>query len=159
MIGVTKRLFPYFKRYRFTLIAGLASVVAGGALGSVIPWLLKRAIDVLNTGAPLREAFRVAGFMVLASFATGVFRFLMRELLNSLSRRIETDLRSDLFKHLLTLDAPYYGTTRTGELMARLTNDVSAVRMAAGPAIMYFVNTVVGGLFALGFMLRIDARL
>ncbi len=159
MIGVTHRLRPYFNRYRFPLVAGLASVVAGGALGSVIPWLLKRAIDALNSGAPVRDAYRIAGYMILASLSAGVFRYLMRELLNGLSRRIETDLRSDLFAHLLTLDAPYYGTTRTGELMARLTNDVSAVRMAAGPAIMYLVNTVVGGLFALGFMLHIDARL
>ena len=159
MIWIIRRLAPYLGRYRWMLVGGLASVVAGGALGSLIPWLLRQAIDALEAGVPVQEVWRVGGLMVAASFATGVFRFLMRQLLNSLSRRIETDLRGDLFEHLLTLDATYFGTTRTGELMARLTNDVSAVRMAAGPAIMYLVNTVVGGLFALGFMLRIEPRL
>jgi len=83
----------------------------------------------------------------------------MRELINGLSRRIEYDLRNDLFAHLLTLDAGYFGRTRTGDIMARLTNDLSAVRQAVGPAIMYLTNTVAGGVFALYFMLRIDGRL
>jgi ATP-binding cassette subfamily B protein len=83
----------------------------------------------------------------------------MRELINGLSRRIEYDLRNDLFAHLLRLDAAYFGRTRTGDIMARLTNDLSAVRQAAGPAIMYLTNTVAGGVFALYFMLRIDGRL
>src|SRR3712207_3194267 len=83
----------------------------------------------------------------------------MRELLNGGSHRGETDLRDVLFTHLETLDAPFFAQNRTGDLMARLTNDLRAVRMAAGPAIIYLVNTVAGGLFALGFMLRIDPRL
>jgi ATP-binding cassette subfamily B protein len=83
----------------------------------------------------------------------------MRELINGLSRRIEYDLRNELFAHLLTLDAGYFGRTRTGDIMARLTNDLSAVRQAVGPAIMYLTNTVAGGVFALYFMLRIDGRL
>jgi ATP-binding cassette subfamily B protein len=86
-------------------------------------------------------------------------RYGMREILNGISRRVETDLRDTVFAHLLTLDAAAAGRWRTGELMARLTNDLGAVRMAAGPAIMYLVNTVAGGAFALVFMLRIDARL
>jgi ATP-binding cassette subfamily B protein len=83
----------------------------------------------------------------------------MRELLNGVSRRIEYDLRNSLFVHLASLDASYFGQMRTGDIMARLTNDLGAVRMAAGPAIMYLVNTIAGGLFALYFMLRIDERL
>ena len=83
----------------------------------------------------------------------------MRELINGLSRRIEYDLRNDLFAHLMVLDAGFFGRTRTGDVMARLTNDLSAVRQAVGPAIMYLTNTVAGGVFALYFMLRIDARL
>jgi ATP-binding cassette subfamily B multidrug efflux pump len=75
------------------------------------------------------------------------------------SRRIETDLRDALFGHLLSLDAAWYGRTRTGDVMARLTNDLGSVRMVAGPAIMYLVNTIAGGVFALVFMLSIDWRL
>jgi ATP-binding cassette subfamily B protein len=87
-----------------------------------------------------------------------VFRWQMREALNGVSRRIENDLRDDLFAHLSTLDAAWYARTRTGEIMARLTNDLSAVRMAAGPAVMYLVNTI-SGLIAFGFMVRISAAL
>jgi ATP-binding cassette subfamily B protein len=83
----------------------------------------------------------------------------MRELLNGVSRWIEHDLRNDLFRHLTILDASFFSRMRTGELMARLTNDLSAVRMAAGPAIMYLTNTIAGGIFALAFMLRIDVKL
>jgi len=97
--------------------------------------------------------------MVGLALVAGVLRYGMRELINGLSRRIEYDLRNDLFSHLLRLDASYFARTRTGDIMARLTNDLSAVRQAAGPAIMYLTNTVAGGVFALYFMLRIDGRL
>jgi ATP-binding cassette subfamily B protein len=83
----------------------------------------------------------------------------MRELINGVSRWIEYDLRNDLFTHLETLDSAYFAHTRTGDIMARLTNDLSAVRMAVGPAVMYLANTITGALFALVFMLRIDVRL
>jgi ATP-binding cassette subfamily B protein len=97
--------------------------------------------------------------MLVTAAVTGVFRFLMRQVLNSVSRRVETDLRRDVFDALTRLDAAWYARTRTGDLMARLGNDVQAVRMAVGPAVMYFANTIVGGLFALVMMVRIDARL
>ncbi len=97
--------------------------------------------------------------MVGLALVAGVLRYGMRELINGLSRRIEYDLRNDLFAHLLRLDAGYFGRTRTGDIMARLTNDLSAVRQAVGPAIMYLINTIAGGVFALYFMLRIDSRL
>lgn len=154
-----RRLLPYFRPYRGSLYGGLACVVIAGALGSVNPTLLKRAIDGMQPGASLASAWRVALMMLGVSLVAGIFRFAMRELLNALSRKVEYDLRNDLFAHVLTLDAPYFNRTRTGELMARLTNDLGAVRMAAGPAIMYMVNTAVGGLFALGFMLAIEPRL
>src|SRR6266576_6023260 len=83
----------------------------------------------------------------------------MRELMNGVSRWMEYDLRNDLFTHLETLDAAYFAQTRTGDIMARLTNDLSAVRTALGPAVMYLANTITGGVFALYFMLRIDVRL
>jgi ATP-binding cassette subfamily B protein len=83
----------------------------------------------------------------------------MRSQLNSMSRFIETDLRRDVFARLLTLDAAWFAAWRTGDIMARLTNDLSAVRMAAGPAIMYLANTIIGGCFALVMMARIDGSL
>jgi len=97
--------------------------------------------------------------MIGVSLFAGVLRYWMRDLLNGVSRWIEYDLRNALYAALEALDPSYYARTRTGDLMARMTNDLSAVRMAVGPAIMYLTNTAAGGAFALFFMLRIDARL
>jgi ATP-binding cassette subfamily B protein len=129
------------------------------AFASVTPWLLRGALDGIRSGAEARHIWTLAGAMVGLALVAGVLRYGMRELINGLSRRIEYDLRNDLFTHLLRLDASYFARTRTGDIMARLTNDLSAVRQAAGPAIMYLTNTIAGGVFALYFMLRIDGRL
>ena len=128
-------------------------------LYNTIPSLLRSAIDGLRSGAPAAAIWRTAATMIGVSLITVVFRYLMREYLNGVSRRIENDLRDDLFAHLTHLDAPWYARTRTGEIMARLTNDLGAVRMAAGPAIMYLTNTVFGGVLALVYMTRISPRL
>jgi len=97
--------------------------------------------------------------MIGVSLVAGVGRYWMRELLNGVSRWIEYDLRNDLYTHLERLDATYYSSVRTGDLMARLTNDLSAVRQAVGPAIMYLANTIAGGAFAIAFMLHISPAL
>lgn len=154
-----RRLLPYFRPYRRTLVIGLTLVIASSGVASLLPWLLRAAIDGIRGGAPLANIWRIAAAMVGLALATGAARYWMRELLNGLSRRIEYDLRNDLFLHLTRLDAPFFDRMRTGEIMARLTNDLGAVRMAAGPAIMYLVNTIAGGLFALFFMVSISGRL
>src|SRR5215207_890387 len=154
-----RRLVPYYRPYPRLLFGGLALVIVSSALGAVVPWLLRIGIDDLRAGAPLREVWSIAAGIVGVALVGGAIRFWMRELLNGLSRYIEYDLRQALFVHLTTLDGSYFARMRTGDLMARLTNDLSAVRMAAGPAIMYLTNTVFGGAFALVFMLRIDVRL
>ncbi|HEV2016818.1 MAG TPA: ABC transporter ATP-binding protein [Gemmatimonadaceae bacterium] len=121
--------------------------------------MLRRAIDAIGAGAPLGMIWKLSGLIVLAAIVGGGFRYGMRELINGVSRWIEYDLRNDLFTHLETLDSAYFAQTRTGDIMARLTNDLGAVRMAVGPAVMYLANTITGGLFALFFMLRIDVKL
>jgi ATP-binding cassette subfamily B protein len=94
-----------------------------------------------------------------AALIAGAARYGMREFLNGISRRIETDLRNDLFSHLLRLPPQFYDRWRTGDLMSRATNDVQAVRQVAGPSIMYLVNTVTIGALALGLMIWISPRL
>ena len=153
------RLLPYFRPYRRSVVLGLLAVVFAAAFGAVVPWILRDAIDAIRADAPLREIWRFAGLILLAALAAATARFVMRELLNGVSRRIEYDLRNDLYGHLQTLDASATSRMRTGDIMARLTNDLSAVRMAAGPAYMYLMNTVVGGAFALVFMLQISPLL
>jgi ATP-binding cassette subfamily B protein len=149
----------YYRPYWIPFSVGLLIVVASSAVTSVIPWLLRRAIDAISAGAQLRTIWQLSGLIVLSAVVGGAFRYGMRELINGVSRWIEYDLRNDLFAHLETLDVAYFAQTRTGDIMARLTNDLSAVRMAVGPAVMYLANTITGGLFALFFMLRIDVKL
>jgi ATP-binding cassette subfamily B multidrug efflux pump len=153
------RLLPYYRPYQRHVWLGLLLVVVSSAIGSVPPWLLRSAVDGIRANAPLSRILQLAGAIIALAVVAGAMRYWMRELLNGLSRYIEYDLRNDLFRHLASLDAAYYGRHRTGDLMARLTNDLGAVRMAAGPAVMYLANTIFGGVFALWFMLRIDARL
>ncbi|HEY3258315.1 MAG TPA: ABC transporter ATP-binding protein, partial [Gemmatimonadaceae bacterium] len=149
----------FFRPYRWQLAIGLVLVIVSTALSSVIPWLLSVGIDSMGKGTSKRLVWEVAAAIVGTAMVTGVMRYGMRHLMNGLSRRIEYDLRAILFDHLETLDAPFFAQTRTGDIMARLTNDLGAVRMTAGPAIMYLVNTIASGLFALIFMLRIDPLL
>ena len=154
-----RRLLPYYTPYRPDLIVGLTLVVVSTAITSVIPWFLRQAIDGIRTGSALSGTVRLAGEIVAVAVFAGFLRYSMREILNRVSRNIEYDLRNDLFAHLTTLDAGWFSRNRTGDIMARLTNDLGAVRMAAGPAIMYLTNTIFGALFALFFMLRIDVML
>jgi ATP-binding cassette subfamily B multidrug efflux pump len=159
MLKNLRHAAPYYRPYWITFSFGLLIVVASGALTSVIPWLLRRAIDAISASAPMRTIWQLSGLIVLAAIIGGAFRYGMRELMNGVSRWIEYDLRNDLFTHLETLDVAYFAQTRTGDIMARLTNDLGAVRTAVGPAVMYLANTITGGLFALFFMLRIDVNL
>jgi len=154
-----RRVLPYYHPYRWQVALGLTSVVAAAFLASVIPWLLQRGIDDIRSAADATSVVRLGGLMLLTAIASGVLRFTMRLLLNGISRRIETDLRHDVFARLSTLDASWYARWRTGDLMARLTNDLGAVRMAAGPAVMYLVNTIFGALFSILMMVRISPLL
>lgn len=158
-LEVLRRVLPYYRPYRIQLAFGLLLVVVSSALVAVVPRLLQIALDQIRAGAPIRSIWTLAGAMIGVTIVAGSMRFGMRQYLNSVSRWMEYDLRNALFTKLETLDQSYFGRTRTGDLMARLTNDLSAVRMAIGPAIMYLASTVFGGVFALYFMLRIDARL
>lgn len=158
-VKALRRLLPYYRPYRRNVAVGLALVVVSSALASVVPLFLRRALDGIRAGVALRNIWLLALAMVALSLFAGALRYWMRDLLNGVSRWIEYDLRNALYRSLEALDPSYYARTRTGDLMARMTNDLSAVRMAVGPAIMYLTNTIAGGAFALLFMLRIDARL
>lgn len=154
-----RRLLPYYTPYRADLAAGLSLVVISTAITSVIPWFLRIAVDGIRSGAPIASTAKLAGDIVAVAVFAGFLRYAMREILNRVSREIEYDLRNDLFANLTELDATWFSRNRTGDIMARLTNDLNAVRMAAGPAIMYLTNTIFGAVFALAFMLRIDVLL
>ncbi len=155
-----RSILPYFRPYRKAVAVGLALVVVTNLFTVAAPYLIKLAIDGLgDPGVTMGRISTYALLIIAAAVLGGAAKYGMRELLNGLSRRIECDLRNDFFSHLLSLDASFYGTTRTGDLMAHATNDTQAVRMATGPAIMYSVNTLVSFLLALGFMVWISPKL
>jgi ATP-binding cassette subfamily B protein len=155
-----RSILPYFRPYRKGLAIGLVCVVFANVSQIAAPWLMKLVIDGLGAGDVSAGRIALLGSLIVgAALIGGVFRFGMRQLLNGISRRIEADLRDDFFRHLLRLDAKFYGEMRTGDLMSRATNDTGAVRMAAGPAVMYAVNTAVTFVFALTLMLWISPRL
>jgi ATP-binding cassette, subfamily B, multidrug efflux pump len=155
-----RALLPYARPYRRGIALGLLLVVAANVFTAAGPWVLRQAIDALAVPETTRrELLGLAGLLVAMALVGGAAKYGMRELLNGLSRRMECDLRDDLFRHLLRLDAGFYGRWRTGDLMSRLTHDTLAVRQAAGPGIMYAVNTTVLSAFALTLMLWISPAL
>ena len=159
-MGELRTILPYFRPYRRRLIAGVTCVFFANVFQVAAPYLMKLAIDGLaDPDVTGRRIALLGGLIVGAALVGGAFRYGMRELMNGISRRIEADLRNDFFRHLLRLDATFYGATRTGDLMSRATNDTFAVRMAAGPAVMYTMNTVFSFAFALGLMIWISPRL
>ncbi|MCK5650064.1 MAG: ATP-binding cassette domain-containing protein, partial [Gemmatimonadetes bacterium] len=155
-----KTILPYLRPYVRSIGVGLAMVVIANLFTIAGPYLMREAINDL--GDPDVTQARIGSYALLivaAALLGGAARFGMREILNGISRRIECDLREDFFEHLLRLDAGFYGTVRTGDLMSRATNDTLAVRMVAGPAIMYSVNTAVSFVFALVLMIWLSPRL
>ena len=155
-----KTIPPYFRPYIRGFVTGLVFVFIANVFQIAGPWLMKLAIDGLDDpDVTSGRIAALAGLIVATAVLGGIARFGMRQLINSISRKMETDLRNDFFRHLLRLDATFYGSVRTGDLMSRATNDTLAVRMAVGPAIMYTVNTAVSFVFALAFMLLLSPRL
>ena len=155
-----RTVLPYFRPYRRGLVVGLVLVAISNLFTLAGPWLLKLAIDAMENPEVTRQTIvTYALLVVVVAVLGGAARYGMRELLNGISRRIECDLREDFFRHLLRLDAPFYGRHRTGDIMSRATNDTLAVRQAVGPAVMYSVNTTVISVLALGLMVWISPRL
>jgi ATP-binding cassette subfamily B protein len=97
--------------------------------------------------------------LVLLSVGKGFFMYWMRVVIVTISRDVEYDMRNDLFRKLVTLNHDFYGRYRTGDIMARSTNDLNAVRLMLGPAVMYWAETSLTFVLALGIMLAVDWRL
>jgi ATP-binding cassette, subfamily B, multidrug efflux pump len=159
MLPPARRLLGYVARYRRQYLVGLACGVAATAIQLAGPWVLKHAIDDLLRGVTT-EKLRFYALAVLAlAVVGGVFRFLVRRIVIGASRGLEYDLRNDFFAHLQRMPLAFFQERRTGDLMSRATNDLSAVRQMVGPAVMYTANTSLTFIVAIGLMLSIDARL
>ncbi len=154
-----RSLIPYLWRYRWTYVTGITLVLVSNFFTTLGPRFLERGIDALEQHSPLRIVILNSLYMVGVALLGGVGRFGMRQSLNSGSRRVETDLRDDLFAHLLSQDQAFYGRFPTGDIMARATNDLTALRMVAGPALMYITDTAVRAMLVVPAMLAISPRL
>ena len=152
-------LFPYLRPYRREYVAGLLLVVLSNFFTTLGPKFIERAIDALRSGADFHAVQLAVGMLLVVALVGGVARYGMRQLLNSGSRRVETDLRDRLYQHLQRMSAEFYDRYPTGDVMARTTNDLLAVRMVAGPALMYLVDTTIRGLLIAPAMAAISPRL
>ncbi|HTU41048.1 MAG TPA: ABC transporter transmembrane domain-containing protein, partial [Candidatus Aquilonibacter sp.] len=152
-------LLPYLKRYRWGLLWGAFCVVFSNGAWVLLPKVIGHAVEDLNTGVTSAKLLHFAFEMLELAAVRGIFLFLTRWVVIGISRDIEFDLRNDLFAHLETLSYSYYQRTRTGDIMARMTNDLNAVRMLMGPAIMYSANTLLFTAAALAFMVQISPKL
>jgi ATP-binding cassette subfamily B multidrug efflux pump len=154
-----RRLLPYVNRYRRAFVIGLACVILTTAFQLLSPWILKYAIDDLNQAVTERKLVLYAGLLLGVSLVRGLFLFLMRRIIIGASRDIEYDIRNDFFARLEQQPLAYYQARRTGDLMSRATNDLNAVRMMIGPAVMYSASTILVFVVAILLMATIDVRL
>jgi ATP-binding cassette subfamily B protein len=153
-------LIPYLKKYRNGYVWGAVCVLLMNSAWALIPPIVGRAIDDMQkAGISLHKIGMLALLLLAVSGTKAIFQFLIRWIVIGVSRDIEFDLRNDLFLHLETLSHSFYQRTRTGDIMARATNDLNAVRMLLGPGFMYTANTIVFTAIALGFMMHISYRL
>jgi len=154
-----RRLLTYMARYRRPFIIGFCCVIVSTSISLAGPWVLKFAIDDLAAGVTAAKLrLYAAGLFALAAVG-GLFRFLMRRVIIGASRQFDYDLRNDFFAQLQRQPLAYFHEHRTGDLMSRATNDLSAVRMMIGPAVMYTASTGLTFVIGIALMVSIDPRL
>jgi ATP-binding cassette subfamily B protein len=152
-------LLPYMRRYWRGYLWGCICTVLANAIWVQFPRVIGIAVDDLTIRVTWNKIFAYAGLLMAVTVAHGILLFLMRWIIIGISRDIEFDLRNNLFAQLEKQSASYYHDHRTGDIMARMTNDLNAVRMLLGPAIMYTANTVLFFAGAVYFLLRISPML
>jgi ATP-binding cassette subfamily B protein len=154
-----KKFARYFRRYRLQLTIGIACILASVVAGLFIPLIVGQAVDA-NWQQITWSKLTIAALKVLgASIVSGIFLFLQRRILIGMSRDVEYDLRKEFYGHLVNQPLSFFHEHRTGDLMARATNDLAAVRQLAGPMIMYTLQTVFVVVLVLPLMFMINWKL
>lgn len=152
-------LRPYFRPYRVSIVLGMSALLLKNLAGASMPLIIKAGVDSLQGDFQLPVTLWICLWMVVAVFFKGFFQFWMRYLLMNVSRDLEYDLRGDIFRNLVRLSGDFYARTRTGDVLARATNDLNAVRMMSGPAVMYWTETVSLSIVVLAIMFSADWKL
>lgn len=153
------RLWGYSRRYWWRYLQGGACLVLTASLAMSIPYLLKRAIDAIEAGRAFSEVAFVAALIAAVAIVQAVVRTLSRALIFNVGRDVEFDLRNDLFAHLERLPVAYYQQQHTGDLMSRLINDVTAIRMLLGVGFLNLLNTPLYYAYGLTIMLALNGPL
>ncbi|MBC8166202.1 MAG: ABC transporter ATP-binding protein, partial [Bryobacteraceae bacterium] len=156
MRAALRKLIPYYSRYRRGLFLGLGSLVLKDLFAAAQPLIIGLAIDTLLRNFDFRKLLLFASALIALSALKGYFQYWMRVIIIGVSRDIEFDLRNDLFTNLVGLSGDFYTRYRTGDIMARSTNDLNAVRMMLGPGLMYWTETMLTMALAVGVMLWVD---
>jgi ATP-binding cassette subfamily B protein len=159
MIKRLSPLFPYLRRYWRTLAWGCLSLIIYNFSKALLPRIIGGAIDDMRRDLSTRTIVHSTLMLLGVAIVSGIFLYLMRQIIIGASREIEFDLRNDLFSHLVLQPPSFFQRHRTGDIMARSTNDLNAVRQLLGPAIMYSLNTLFFTIAALPFMIRMSPRL
>ncbi|HWS55343.1 MAG TPA: ABC transporter ATP-binding protein, partial [Pyrinomonadaceae bacterium] len=154
-----RKFARYFRPYKKSLVLGVLSILASVVVGLLVPLYVGLAVDDLRAEPTWEKVTRYALLILGASALSGVFLFWQRRILIGMSRHVEYDLRQDFYAHLQRLPLSFFHEHRVGDLMARATNDLAAVRQLAGPMIMYTLQTVFVVVIILPLMLRISVRL
>src|SRR6202790_5141783 len=159
MRTILKTAGPYLWRYRRGMALGMGALLIKDLLATALPLVIRSGMDSLTHGFRIALVFQFAALLVGLSLVKGIFQYWMRVILIGISRDVEFDLRNDLFSHLVTLSSDFYARFRTGDIMARSTNDRNAVGMMLGPGIMYWTETMFTAILTIAVMLSVDWRL
>ncbi len=159
MREILRTAWPYLSRYRKGLAAGFGALLVKDLTGAAVPLVIREGVDGLTRGFSLLGVMWFAAALLALAAVKGFFQYWMRVILIGISRDVEYDIRNDLFRNLTRLDASFYSRFRTGDIMARATNDLNAVRMMLGPGVMYWVETSLTFLLAMTVMLAVDWKL
>ena len=151
-----RTLWPYLRRYKRGLALGMGALTLKDLLAAALPLVMRRGIDSLTQGFRIETVLWLAAGLVVISALKGVFQYWMRVVIIGISRDIEYELRNDLFARLISLSSDFYARFRTGDIMARSTNDLNAVRMMLGPGIMYWTETSLTFVLSVAVMLYVD---
>lgn len=154
-----KKFARYFRQYKLHLVVGIVCILASVVSGLLVPLIVGHAVDDLKEAVTWAKLTRYALTILGVSVMSGIFLFLQRRILINMSRDVEYDLRRDFYARLVDQPLSFFQEHRTGDLMARATNDLAAVRQLAGPMIMYTLQTVFVVIIVLPLMLRISVRL
>jgi ATP-binding cassette subfamily B multidrug efflux pump len=159
MLKSLSTLWPYVRRYKGGLALGMGALLMKDVLGAALPLIIKNGIDSLTHGFQIRLIVQMAALLIGVSLVKGIFQYWMRVIIIGISRDIEYDLRNNLFGHLVELSQDFYARFRTGDIMARSTNDLNAVRMMLGPGVMYCTETLMTLILSVAVMLNTDLKL